>query len=253
MFNVLIFAAGMGKRLSPDGWQIPKCLIELDGKSLLRRHLEILGPLAPTRIVIAVGYEHQLIETELVAIGSPLAIETVYNPEYKHGSILTLRRLLDYLNDTTTVILMDADVLYDHRMVKRLLTSDHKNCLLLDRNFESGDEPVKLCISNGRIVEFRKKVDTTYDWRGESVGFFHFTERAVKWLDTATQCYIDQKKRNEPYEEAIRDILLANSDSFGFEDITGLPWIEIDFPEDLERARNVILPRLVGTNNSLTH
>ena len=47
------------------------------------------------------------------------------------------------------------------------------------------------------------------------------------------------------YEQAMRDVILA-ADAFGFEDVTGLPWIEIDFPEDLERAHGEILPRLVG-------
>jgi choline kinase len=31
---------------------------------------------------------------------------------------------------------------------------------------------------------------------------------------------------------------------FDFEDITGLPWIEIDFTRDIKQARNVILPRI---------
>jgi choline kinase len=48
----------------------------------------------------------------------------------------------------------------------------------------------------------------------------------------------------EPYEEAIRDVLLAEPRQFGYEDVTGLPWIEIDFPEDVKRARDDILPRL---------
>ena len=252
MLNVLILAAGMGKRLGPDGNQIPKCLIEIGGKSLLRRHIEIIEQCNPARILIAVGYKHHLVEAELRAINSPLAIETVRNPEYTQGSIVTLRMLLDYIAGPTDIILMDADVLYDCRMITRLLTSTHDNCFLLDRDFQRGDEPVKLCIRDGEIVEFRKKIDVPFDWYGESVGFFRFSQAACDWLDKATRYYIDQGKRELPYEEAIRHMLLANPNGFGFEDITGLPWIEIDFPEDTERARNVILPQLKRIENPIT-
>jgi choline kinase len=39
-------------------------------------------------------------------------------------------------------------------------------------------------------------------------------------------------------------VLLGAPKSFGYEDVTGLPWIEIDFPEDVVRARDEILPNL---------
>ena len=50
---------------------------------------------------------------------------------------------------------------------------------------------------------------------------------------------------DEIYEDAIRDVLLAEpGGTFDVEDITGLPWVEIDFPEDLARARQEIFPQL---------
>ena len=50
-------------------------------------------------------------------------------------------------------------------------------------------------------------------------------------------------------EEAIRDLLQATPHEFGFEDITDLPWLEIDFPEDIRRAEHEILPRLLDELN----
>ena len=64
-------------------------------------------------------------------------------------------------------------------------------------------------------------------------------------LAAAAERYIRAGRLDEPHEEAIRDILLADPGAFGFEDISGLPWLEIDFPEDLIRARDRILPRLL--------
>lgn len=53
---------------------------------------------------------------------------------------------------------------------------------------------------------------------------------------------------NAPYEHALRDLLPGDPERFGYEDITGLPWIEIDYPEDVERAGNEIEPRLVAAS-----
>ena len=67
----------------------------------------------------------------------------------------------------------------------------------------------------------------------------------VEAIIAQIQSYLEQGHRDIPYEDAIRDVMGAPSDNgFSFEDITGLPWIEIDFADDIERARNVILPRI---------
>ena len=66
------------------------------------------------------------------------------------------------------VILMDADVLYDPRMMARLANSERANCLLVDRDFEDGDEPVKVCVTGpSTVVDIRNIVDTPFDWCGE--------------------------------------------------------------------------------------
>ncbi len=60
-----------------------------------------------------------------------------------------------------------------------------------------------------------------------------------------------QGRRHEPYEETIRDVLLTSPrGAFSFEDITGLPWIEIDFAADIERANDEVLPRILAAENN---
>jgi choline kinase len=56
--------------------------------------------------------------------------------------------------------------------------------------------------------------------------------------------YVAAGRLDEPYEEAIRDLLLAAPGEFRVEDVSGLPWIEIDFADDVRRAEAEILPRL---------
>jgi hypothetical protein len=75
-------------------------------------------------------------------------------------------------------------------------------------------------------------------------------------LATRAEAYVTQGRRDIEYEELIRDMILASGPrDFGFEDISGLPWIEIDFLEDAEKARSAnsaseILP-LPSTSTSL--
>ena len=85
------------------------------------------------------------------------------------------------------------------------------------------------------------------DFCGESVGMFKLSGDAAQQVIVQTELYLGQGRRHEPYEETIRDVLLTSPrGSFAFEDITGLPWIEIDFAVDVARAETEILPRILS-------
>lgn len=247
--NAIILAAGVGKRLGGiNGERRPKCLLKIDGKSLLQRHLELLAKAGIEKVVLVLGFEAQRIESAIESMPSKPKLEVIHNPDFTEGSIVSLWTAKDCLASGQDVLLMDADVLYDLRMLERLTSTPHPNCFLLDRDFEPGAEPVKLCVADGELVEFRKLIseELAFDFQGESVGFFRFSPDAAGQLADIVQSYIDQGRESEPHEEAIRDFLLDSpAGYFQYEDVTGLPWIEIDFPEDVTRAETEILPKLV--------
>jgi choline kinase len=240
--KAVILAAGLGARLRRDE---PKCLLRFGAETLLQRHLRILHSFGIHEVCIGVGHGAALIEAALAKAPQRQSIELVYNPDFAQGSIITLWTLREMLSAGEEVLLTDADVLYDDRLISRLLASAHPNCFLLDREFEAGPEPVKLCVRDTVLVEFRKRVEAVYDYCGESVGFFRLSGELAKELARTAQRYVDEGRSDQPYEEALRDVLLARPARFGFEDITGLPWIEIDFPQDVRRAHDEILPRLL--------
>ncbi len=244
--KALILAAGIGQRLGEAGGGGPKCLLEVGGRSLLARQLEQLAACGIEQVVLATGHQAGLIEQALDQIDTTLDITLVHNPAYTEGSVVSLWTLREHLASGEALLLMDADVLAHTEILRRLTSTVLPNCFLLDRDFEPGEEPVKLCLRGGRLVEFRKQPVAELSWElaGESVGFFRFEPRMAARLARRTEQYVAGGRRGEPYEEAIRDLLLAAPDEFGFEDITGLPWIEIDFPGDLTRARESILPRI---------
>ena len=248
--KVVMLAAGIGARLGfSASEQSAKILLRFGGKSLLHYHIETLQRQGFDELVLGVGYHHQDIVQEIADLGAQDFVRTVYNENYDEGNIVTLWTLRDELDCGESVLLMDADVLYDDNLITRLINSRHQNCFLLDRDFDPGDEPVKLCVRDGKIIEFRKWLSAEFDFCGESVGFFKLSAVMAKKLIIQTEHYIRQDRRHEPYEEAIRDVLLtSHRDTFAFEDITGMAWIEIDFAADIERANTVILPLILAAD-----
>ena len=250
--KAVMLAAGIGARLGPAVTEhAPKVLLRFGGKSLLQRHVEILRRQGVGELVLGVGYHQDEIEQEIADLRAEGFVRTVFNEDYDQGNIVTLWTLRDELCCGGPVLLMDADVLYDEGLLRRLVTSRHQNCLLLDRAFTPGDEPVKLCIRNGEIVEFRKWLSAEFDFCGESVGLFKLSAPVAEKIIAQTKLYLMQGRRQEPYEEAIRDVLLTSERrTFSFEDISGMAWIEIDFAADVERATSEILPRILAAAGS---
>ena len=83
-----------------------------------------------------------------------------------------------------------------------------------------------------------------HQWHGESVGFFRLTPGTAAELADRAEDYVTTGRRGMEYEEPIRDMILQSPpDRFGFEDISGLPWTEIDFPEDVAKA-TLLVPEL---------
>lgn len=246
--KAVILAAGVGERMGAAAGGRPKCLLELDGSTLLARHVALLRSNAVSDISVVTGFGPDLVATELQRAGGGTLI---HNPEYRAGSIVSLRSARAALAAGDDVLLMDADVLYHPRVLIGLLHGRRRNAFLMDRDFEAGEEPVKLCLRHGRIVEFRKRVapGLDFDTQGESVGFFRFAPDHARRLAELADRYVAEHRQREPYEEAIRDMVLGEPGAFVVEDVTGLPWIELDFPDDLRRARTEILPKIRELSN----
>lgn len=243
--RAIILAAGIGRRLGATH-RGAKSLLEFGGRTLLARHLDNLAASGARHIAVCVGHEAGTLRNAIASSAHARLVSSVLNPAYDQGSVVSLWTMRHYLRAGGDVIVMDADVLYHAALLQRLATTRVRNCFLLDRDFEPGEEPVKLCVRGARLVEFRKHLapDLQYEFAGESVGFFRFDEATARRLAEQTGQYVVDGRRQEPYEEAIRDLLLASPQDFGFEDVTGVPWVEIDFPQDIARARETILPRL---------
>lgn len=242
--NAFIYAAGRGVRLGPELGRKPKVLLEIGGRTLLEWHARRLQEAGIGRVFIVVGFQSQALCERLPALGRDygLSFHPILNPDFLEGSVLSFAVSLPELRrQSGPLLIMDADVLYPVGMLRRLIDSPHRTVLLLDRSYSTADDdPVLVPVKAGRPVDFRKKWSGTADLVGESVGFFKIDPADLPALEQATLRRLQGQARTDSYDEVLRDMVLEGR--FAFEDVTGTPWTEVDFPGDVEFAAKKVLP-----------
>lgn len=236
--QVVILAAGEGSRLRPYTLDRPKCLVEVEGKSLLQRHLEVLHAEHLTDVSIVTGY-----------LGEQLANRgmTVYqNPRYAETNMVwTLFCAESALNRETIVAY--GDIVYSRSNLRVLLESNADVAVVIDRQWESywrarfenpldDAETLKLD-AQGNIVELGQKPQALSEIQGQYIGLMKFSE---KGLSTLKATFDDAKQhgslRGKLLERAyMTDILQAMIDA-GCR-VEAVPvdgqWVEVDNAVDL--------------------
>ncbi len=238
--KAVMLAAGRGRRLHV--LHRPKCLLEIGGQPLLYRYFDSLLSLGVHRIVLVVGYQQERIREAVAAYSSPADVQFLVNDDFERGSIGSLWAARGALDDD--VVLMDADVLFHPAILDRLLASAHPNALLMDETVTQRTEECMAMVRGGRVVALSKHVQGDCDLIGEGVGFLRVEQAAVPHLLRSIERHVHRGLLDMEYEDALEDFF--RDVPVGVEKIGGLPWIEIDFPEDLERATRDVLPGLGG-------
>lgn len=211
--RAVLLAAGRGRRL---GRRIPKCLLEVGGRTLLERHLEALRGFDVT---VVVGYRKEMILERL-----PRGVEVRVNERYREGSILSLEAGIP----DEPFIAMDADVLYEPVLLRRLAAAPEPVAFLLDPRSRFTGEEMMLGVRGRRVLAVGRGLSGAWEVVGETVGFTKIA--AVEELRRAIALVGDPQAE---YEAAL-DLLVQRVEA-GYVTVDR-PWMEIDFPEDVERA-----------------
>ena len=242
--KAIIYAAGRGARLQSDS---PKILLEFGGRTLLEWHALRLREAGLREVVLVTGYLREQIAELLPGICArhDVGVREIVNSRFHEGSLLSLKVSLPEIEGSSEpVLLMDADVLYPTGMLDRLIRSAHDTALLLDREFSTDDDdPMLVPVKNGRPIDFRKQWSGDAEFVGESIGFFKIAPVDFPRLIKETDARSRGCSCADSYDDVLRALVLAGR--FGYEDVTGVPWIEIDFPADIIRARNQLVPAIV--------
>jgi choline kinase len=240
--KAIILAAGVGKRLWPVTQHHPKCLIPIGGRTLLERYFIELAAVGIREATLVVGYKQEMIRAAAGRGLHGVAADYLVNDQYQRGSISSLWLAREALD--RDVLIMDADVLFHREILRRLVTSAHPTALLLDESVKQETEECMAVVQGGRIIALTKQMPSRYDFAGEGVGFLKVRGADCPALIRSLQGHVDQERWQMEYEDGLREFFAEVR--VGFEKIGGLPWTEIDFPEDVARAEREILPRLGG-------
>ena len=240
--NAVILVAGVARRMAPLTDTIHKALLPVGGRPVLTRMLEALNAAGVRQATLVVGHcADQVRQVAGERVGR-LAVRYIHNPEYPRGSVISLYTARQCLREPTLV--MDADVLFPRDFLTRLLAVPAPSALLVDRGFTDTGEEVKTYTRGDRVIALGKKVvPEAWDAVGEGVGFFKCGAEAAPELVRGLARVIEESHGLGEWEDALH--LLAPQRHVGWVDVTGMPWTEIDFVEDLRRAETDVLPRVV--------
>lgn len=236
--KAIILAAGKGTRL--DGTAVkPKCLVEIGGFTLLHRQIETLRSLDVNKIVVVVGFGAESVREECGQ-----GITFVENNRFAEtSSLYSLWLAQQHLAEGFVVL--NSDVLFHPQLLANLLESSRADALLIaDTEKETtplGDEEMKVKVKEELVVDISKDM-APGEADGENVGIVKFSARGAKLLvecmnsliangaikDWAPRAFLEFARRHPLHALSTR----------------GLPWIEIDFPEDYSRAVEEVYPRI---------
>jgi len=240
--NAIILAAGVARRLAPLTDKTHKALLPVGGRPVLARMLSALADSGIRETTIVVGHCADQVRALAGKRQGRMAIRYIENPAYTKGSVLSLYAAREQL--TEPALVMDADVLFPREFLRRLLAVPAPSALLIDHGFADTGEEVKLYTRRDRVIALGKKVvPEAWEAVGEGIGFFKCGAAAGPEFVHAMEHVIASGDGLNEYEDALH--ILVQRVHVGWVDVTGLPWTEIDFAEDLRRAEDEVLPRLV--------
>jgi choline kinase len=240
--TAVILAAGVARRLAPLTDHTHKCLLPVGGRPILAWMLDALQSAGVRRTIIVVGHCADQVAALTASAPRGMTIELIHNPDYEKGSALSLSRARHVIAGANTLI-MDADVVFPRVFLQRLVGSPAPNALLIDRGFGDTGEEVKIYTRGDQVIALGKKVvPRAWDGVGEGVGFFKCGRQAGPDLMNLLEQVIDASDGLCEYEDALH-LLVSRRPVHGL-DVTGLPWTEVDFAEDLRRAQVEVFPEI---------
>ena len=235
--QAVILAAGVGSRLGQQNDNKPKCLLDIGGKPLIMHQLEALADNGVGPILMMVGFQEEAVRK---AVGS--RVEYMTNERYRE----TNRLYSLYLGRKWIqgpFILLNADLLIHPDIFRRLL-EEPGNALAYDSTSTRGREQTKVLLRERRVIDLGKDVPPTTA-QGESLGLVKFDAEGAKAFLAQTRALVEGGSKKAFVTEAVRATSSQMVAVHGV-NMAGLPWVEVDFPYDLEVARKEVWPAIWG-------
>ncbi len=234
--QAVILAAGVASRLRPLTDNCPKCLLKIDGTTLLERTIDAIVGAGINEITVVTGYLQDMIVSFLNEHYPDLVFHFIHNDIYSSTNNIYSLWLARTQVEGKDFLLMDSDIYCDPILVKTIVDQS-ESALALNRH-ELGEEEIKVIVdSNNNITEI-SKVCSIEDAIGESVGVERMTSAysAALFKELRLMCE-DEGLVNVFYERAF-ERLIPQGHTFKVVDTTDFFSMELDTVEDFNIANN---------------
>ena len=241
--HAIILAAGMGKRLKELTSNNTKCMIRVNGITLIERVLGQLDKLGLNRIIIVVGYEWRKLMDYVNGLGIETPVQYIENTIYhKTNNIYSLFLAREYMKLDDT-LLLESDLIVEDGVLEDLLQDERDTLALVDK-FESwmdgtvmelDDEDHILKFIEGRKVRFHEK-DAYY----KTVNIYKFSRHfSTHYYIPFLEAYLEALGNNEYYEQVLKVITMLEKPVIKAKKMNGKLWYEIDDMQDLDIAESI--------------
>lgn len=241
--QAVILAAGMGKRLGELTKNNTKCMVKINGISLINRLLEQLSKLSLNKIIIVIGYEGEKLKNYLGYSYKTIEIEYIENPIYnKTNNIYSLYLAKEKLLEDDT-ILIESDLIFEDSIFTLLEQSSYPNVAVVAK-YESWMDGTMVRIDNeNNIINFIPKKAFRY----EDIALYYKTVNIYKFSKEFArnqyipflEAYIHALGNNEYYEQVLRVITILDNCNLKALILNNEKWYEIDDIQDLDIAETI--------------
>jgi choline kinase len=171
--KAIIIAAGMGKRLEHMTTDIPKCLVAVNGKSMLQHQIDAYRANGIHDIHVIKGYMQEKIDLP--------GLTYYLNEEYETNSVLLSLMHAEMAMDEAFIATY-SDIIFGRDIVARLMESDADISVIVDTGWKGHyegrtDHPIEeaektIYDEQGHVVEIGKIIDHPDQSQGEYIGMF---------------------------------------------------------------------------------
>jgi len=235
--KAIILSAGQGSRLGHLVDQRPKCLIEFNGRTLLDRQLDTLEANGVHEAVVVTGFHDDRIEEDLAKRSGGPNVRTIFNPFYKvadnTGSLYMAREEL-----SGECLVWNGDTLVSNALMRRVVENRQAGiCVTIDRKPSYDDDDMKVVEDGGHLKAIGKRLDAG-TVNAESIGLLAFRAGGAERFREAIEAALRTPEGTTIWYLRVIHHLAQSSEVWTF-DIQGEEWGEVDFPPDVEAAREL--------------
>lgn len=238
--QALMLAAGKGSRLGRYTKDNTKCMLEVNGKTLLERCIDALKEANINKLVLVLGYKKENVINYIKEKGldKKIKIEYVFNEVYDTtNNIYSLFLAKDIFKREDT-ILLESDLIYEPSIIKELIESKYDNAAVLAKYEQWMDGTVVTLDSEKNILEFIEKQDFDYDKINKyykTVNIYKFSKEYIeKYYIPFLEAYVKAYGNNCYYELVLKVISGINKSLLKGYVIKNKKWYEIDDCQDLD-------------------